>query len=84
MLKELITNRKVDDLEELRKMIKQTGSNLQGCSRKLNKSKKSILHMADRYTNEVPSSTLNFLNSYRQFNAKDLEKLEDWFDIIGY
>jgi hypothetical protein len=77
MLKELITNRKVDDLEELRKMIKQTGSNLQGCSRKLNKSKKSILHMADRYTNEVPSSTLNFLNSYRQFNAKDLEKLED-------
>jgi hypothetical protein len=27
---------------------------------------------------------LNFLNSYRQFNAKDLEKLEDWFDIIGY
>jgi hypothetical protein len=57
-------------------MIKQTSSNLQGCSRKLNKSTKSILHMADRYTHEVPSTTLNFLNNYRQFKAKDLDAVE--------
>lgn len=32
-------------------MIKQTGSNLEGCSRKLNKSKKNIMQIADRYSN---------------------------------
>lgn len=76
MLKELITKRSGDDLAELRRMIKQTSSNLQGCSHKLNKSTKSILHMADRYAHEVPSMTLNFLNNYRQFNAKDLDTVE--------
>jgi ElaB/YqjD/DUF883 family membrane-anchored ribosome-binding protein len=65
MLKDLIKKKNGDDLEELRRMIKETGSNLEGCSRKLNKSKKSILQMADRYTHEMPSMTLNFLHNYR-------------------
>ena len=38
-----------DGLAELRRMIKETGSSLEGCSRKLNKSKKYIMQVADRY-----------------------------------
>lgn len=73
MLKDLINRNAMDDLEELRRMIKQTGSNLEGCSRKLNKSKKSIMQIADRYANEVPTLTLNFLHNYKEFEAKNLD-----------
>lgn len=31
-------------------MIKKTGSNLEGCSKKLNRNKKNILKAADKYT----------------------------------
>jgi hypothetical protein len=74
MLKELINKNEVDDLEELRRMIKQTGSNLEGCSRKLNKSKKNIMQIADRYANEMPTMTLHFLNNYKEFEVKNLEE----------
>lgn len=70
----------MDDLEELRRMIKQTGSNLEGCSRKLNKSKKNIMQIADRYASEVPTLTLNFLTNYKEFEAKNLDELRyHWF-----
>ena len=64
MLKELIVKEGRDDLDELRKMIRETSSNLEGCSRKLNKNKKSILMMADRYRGEMSYGTMNVLDRY--------------------
>ena len=69
MLRDLTINNNKNDLEELRKLIRETSCNLEGCSRKLNKNKRSIMHMADRYSNEVPFSTLNVLNNYKEFES---------------
>lgn len=33
------------------------------------------MQIADRYTNEVPTMTLQFLNNYREFDLKKLEEV---------
>lgn len=33
------------------------------------------MQIADRYANEVPAMTLQFLNNYKEFDVKNLEEV---------